>query len=199
MSNQLDARQLRARRTLPISCLPSWVKSAEIPTFQTDVYPHKTWPWSVSRTALSPRVLSPATRYAIPGDDLAIPQTHSPSAELMNFDEPTLRQHIAQNLNVAGDSIAFLRGFENIVFRQCFAAGAPTDNIGQPAARILRLTEPSHRSRAQLQAESAWVLDLAARGVPVARPLPWREDDLIEELVVDDVTYWAMAFELAPG
>ncbi|RAL20625.1 hypothetical protein DL240_16470 [Lujinxingia litoralis] len=113
----------------------------------------------------------------------------------MNFDEPAIRQHIAQHLNVAADTIAFIRGFENIVFRQSFVAGAPRE----PAARILRLTEPSHRSRGQLQAEAAWVLDLAERGVPVARPLPWHEDDLIEELVVDGTRYWAMAFELAPG
>jgi Ser/Thr protein kinase RdoA (MazF antagonist) len=65
--------------------------------------------------------------------------------------------------------------------------------------RILRLTSPAYRSRAQNQAEAEFLLHLRRHGVSVSTPIASADGNLVEEIAGGGLTMLASAFTYAPG
>jgi len=69
-----------------------------------------------------------------------------------------------------------------------------------PQARfILRLTNPTYRSRAECTGELAFINHLAACGCRVSRPIPSRNAELTEEVCEGSAVVIASLFRWAPG
>lgn len=64
---------------------------------------------------------------------------------------------------------------------------------------VLRLTPPGSRAPAALEAECAFVGHLAARGVPVARPVPASTGALVETVPGELGPWHAVVFDRLPG
>jgi Ser/Thr protein kinase RdoA (MazF antagonist) len=67
---------------------------------------------------------------------------------------------------------------------------------GRPV--IVRLTEPGHRRRDEIEAELEWMRHLSGQGVRLARPIPSRSGALVEE-ISGEGSFHAAAFEWAEG
>jgi amicoumacin kinase len=68
---------------------------------------------------------------------------------------------------------------------------------GQPA--VIRISVDRHRTAAQIEAELAWIEDLANQGVPICRPRPSIRGLLCEQIILDGKEYLAVRFDHAPG
>lgn len=88
---------------------------------------------------------------------------------------------------LAGE-IRFLRRVANFVYASALD--------GRPV--IVRLTEPNHRKRGEIEAELEWMSHLSDHGVRLARPIPSRGGALVEE-IPGEPSFHAAAFEWAPG
>jgi len=88
---------------------------------------------------------------------------------------------------LAGE-IRFLRRVANFVYESALD--------GRPV--IVRLTEPGHRGKGEIEAELEWMRFLSDHGVRLARPIPSRRGALVEE-VSGDSSFHAAAFEKAEG
>ena len=64
---------------------------------------------------------------------------------------------------------------------------------------IVRVTEPSHRSITQLDAELDWLTFLDGQGVSVSPPLPSGSGALVETFDTDDGPFHVSVFRKAPG
>ena len=65
--------------------------------------------------------------------------------------------------------------------------------------RIVRVTEPSHRSTSQLDAELDWLAFLDRQGVGVSPPLPSASGALVETFDTDDGPFHVSVFKKALG
>ncbi len=89
---------------------------------------------------------------------------------------------------VAGD-LEFLRSSQNHVY----LGWRDGERI------ILRVSKGRHRTRADVEAELAWVEFLAARGVNVCKPMPALNGEVCAALCLDGAAYVVTGFEHAPG
>lgn len=67
------------------------------------------------------------------------------------------------------------------------------------ARRILRFVHPEQRSLAEIESELAFITHLAARGIPVARPVPARNGALALAVESELGAFCAAAFEALDG
>ncbi|WP_270180719.1 phosphotransferase enzyme family protein [Alkalihalobacillus sp. CinArs1] len=81
-----------------------------------------------------------------------------------------------------------LGDFENYVFEV---------DVNGPS--ILRLTHSSHRSMEDVKAELHWVNFLHDHEINVSRALPSKNDHFVEEIEVEDGSFFVSLFEKAPG
>lgn len=65
--------------------------------------------------------------------------------------------------------------------------------------RIIRVTEPSHRSVAELEAELDWVSFLSERGINVSAPTASDHGNLVETFETADGPFYVSVFPKAPG
>lgn len=100
---------------------------------------------------------------------------------------PQLREAAAEAFGATWAALDELGDFENYVYG--FA------HRGQPA--VLRVTHCSHRSRAEIEAELAWLRYMCDGGVRFCAPLRSPAGRLVE--VVGDEQFFVAAFERAPG
>jgi Ser/Thr protein kinase RdoA (MazF antagonist) len=96
-------------------------------------------------------------------------------------------EEVRSRWGLAGE-IRFLRRVANFVYASSLD--------GRPV--IVRLTEPSHRRRGELEAELEWMGHLSGQGVRLARPIPSRGGALVEE-IPGEPAFHAAAFEWAEG
>src|SRR5690606_19170067 len=104
--------------------------------------------------------------------------------------DPNVHLQIAAGLfSIEPGSITKLGGFENVVY------------TGRMNGRevILRVSHTDHRSIELAQSELHWVEDLAARGVPVSRPLPSTSGKLLEIIPTHEGQLLLSLWEKAPG
>ena len=65
--------------------------------------------------------------------------------------------------------------------------------------RIIRITEPSHRTIAEIEAELDWLRFISEQGISVAGPLPSENGNLVETFDAEDGPYLVSVFTKAPG
>ena len=90
--------------------------------------------------------------------------------------------------NTSGD-VRLLKRLENFTYE----AGADCHEW------IVRVTESSHRSISQLDAELDWLTFLDRQGVGVSSPLPSARGLLVETFDTDEGSFYVSAFNKAPG
>jgi Ser/Thr protein kinase RdoA (MazF antagonist) len=65
--------------------------------------------------------------------------------------------------------------------------------------RIIRVTETSHRTIAEIEAELDWLRFLSDQGVSVSGPLTSQEGNLVETFDTEDGPMYVSVFTKAPG
>lgn len=108
-----------------------------------------------------------------------MPLPNADVSELLIALEQRFPQHVIEHVG----------GFENEVFRMRRAGGD----------HILRLTELTHRSAGQLQAEIDFVEHLHTHALPVARPLVLPSGAFVEPVELETRQVLLTRFEAAPG
>lgn len=96
---------------------------------------------------------------------------------------------LARSYGLAAGELEFLRSSQNHVY------------LGQRGGEniILRVSKGRHRTRADVEAELAWVEFLAARGVNVCKPVPTLDGGVCVARSIDGEVYVVTGFEHAPG
>lgn len=104
--------------------------------------------------------------------------------------DPSVHLKIAaKRFSIDPGSLVKHGGFENVIY-----AGRRN---GQEV--FLRISHTDHRSIDVAEAELHWVQDLAARGVPVSRPLPSVSGKLLEAIPVQEGQLLLSLWAKAPG
>lgn len=106
-------------------------------------------------------------------------------------DTPSTREaanRAASAWNLGGEP-SLIGRLENFTYR-----AGPSDR-----ERIVRVTEPTHRSFAELEAELDWLGFLSQRGIKVSAPLPSDRGNLIEPFETADGPLHVSVFVKAPG
>lgn len=96
---------------------------------------------------------------------------------------------LARPYGLGPDDLEFVRSNQNHVY------------LGRREDRkcILRISAGRHRSRAEVEAELAWIESLAAEGVRACRPIPALNGDLCVTVRAEDTDSIVTCFEHAPG
>jgi Ser/Thr protein kinase RdoA (MazF antagonist) len=96
---------------------------------------------------------------------------------------------LAQPYGLASGDLEFLRSSQNAVY------------LGRRDGEkvILRVSRGRHRTCADVEAELAWVDFLAARGVPVCKPVPSLDGEACLSVTLDGESHVVTCFEHAPG
>jgi len=117
-------------------------------------------------------------------------------AENLRPDDSALLADSALDAARQGRSAWNISGDPRLIKRQeNFTYEAGVDG----AERIVRVTEPSHRSIAQLEAELDWLTFLDRQGVGVSPPLPSANGALVETLDTDHGPFHVSVFRKAQG
>lgn len=98
--------------------------------------------------------------------------------------------HLAAALAMDPAAIRFLRYSQNRVYEWVDACGI---------ARILRVTEDSHRTRKEIQSETDWLLHLHRAGLSVCPPVQNGEGEMIHSLTFSGSSVHVVIFEKATG
>jgi Ser/Thr protein kinase RdoA (MazF antagonist) len=102
---------------------------------------------------------------------------------------PEIPEWLAALYGVTSEDLRFVTQVQNFIF--AYRRG--------DQELILRLTPETHRSREQVMAEVGWVNDLAARGVPVAAPVPSLDGSFCQFVETNEGKVTAVCFEKAKG
>lgn len=102
---------------------------------------------------------------------------------------PPLCEAAARAFGAHPRALETLGDFENYVYGFEHESGP----------KVLRVTHPSHRSAADIEAEVAWVEFLVGRGVRFARPLRSTRGAWVETIGEGEATFHVCAFERVPG
>lgn len=97
---------------------------------------------------------------------------------------------LASRMGADPASLTFIRRSQNEVYSFTGKEGA---------ARILRLTEDSHRSRAEIEDELEWLCHLHEAGLSVCRPVRQEDGSLVCSIVDSQAPIHAVVFEKAAG
>jgi Ser/Thr protein kinase RdoA (MazF antagonist) len=103
---------------------------------------------------------------------------------------PDIISALVAIIDAEPSSLVFLRSSQNHVH-------AFRDRRG--VAKILRITEDTHRSRTEIEDELEWLCHLRAAGLPVCAPLTLPDCSLCHSLVLPHGRYHATVFESAEG
>jgi Ser/Thr protein kinase RdoA (MazF antagonist) len=106
--------------------------------------------------------------------------------------DSSIEEKLLQHLNLTyghTDNLSFIGGFQNKVY------SFTRDN----REYILRLTAPSHRSKALLLGEIDWINYLHNHGFSVSSPIPSKNENYVEEFEIDGTISYSVIFEKAMG
>ena len=113
------------------------------------------------------------------------PLRSAPQRALAAAVTPELAQVAAGFWEVKGALPKPLHAVQNFVFAIERTAGSA----------ILRLTHEAHRSPSEVEAELRWILDLAERGLAVAKPYRSKSDAWLEAVASSNGQFIATCFE----
>lgn len=104
----------------------------------------------------------------------------------MRTPSDTILRKIKQTWSLS-QKFRFIRKVENWIYKD------------EEKALFIRVTEPSHRSKLQLEAELNWMFYLQQKGIQLVHPLPSPKGHLVEKFSDDHEEFYVSVFEEAAG
>lgn len=102
--------------------------------------------------------------------------------------EPRLLPTLIEPYGLAVNALAWIRSSQNCVY----------EHAGDPPS-IIRISHGRGRTLEQVEAELAWIADLAARGFPVCPAIPSVAGRVCERIVQGNQEFLVVRFQRAPG